>query len=278
MKKCATFAVSSNAGRIPFDTGHSERNPLNFNPLLTQRVSDLLKASRLSQKLHKWLGLFVGIQLLIWTLSGFYMVVVNIDIIHGDHLVQPPDTLGTADLAAYSDRLRSVVRDNPDATAISIKPLNGSPVVQVRTPVTTRLMSLENGAGPEVIDEALVRTLAQGYYAGTGAIESLTLIENNPPREIGARPLPLWRVDFDDVWGSTLYISSTTGALATRRHTLWRGFDFVWMLHIMDYDEREDINNWILRVVSSLGFLLVVTGVWYLYFRLNMRRWFKSAS
>ena len=46
------------------------------------------------------------------------------------------------------------------------------------------------------------------------------------------------------------------------------------MLHIMDYDEREDINNLLLRVVSFLAFLLVLSGVWHLYFRLNVKSWF----
>lgn len=50
-----------------------------------------MKASRLSQKLHKWLGLIVGVQLLIWTVSGFYMVLMDIDMIHGDHLVAEQD-------------------------------------------------------------------------------------------------------------------------------------------------------------------------------------------
>ena len=58
-----------------------------------------MRASRLSQKLHKWLGLLVGLQLVIWSISGFYMVVIDIDIIHGDHLVQPAEPISEPDLA-----------------------------------------------------------------------------------------------------------------------------------------------------------------------------------
>ena len=206
------------------------------------------------------------------------MVVVDIDIIHGDHLVQPPAVLKPDDLAKFSDQLADLANENPDATAITLTPLNGSGVINIKTADNTRLVALENTKVLGNLDEASVRVLAQTYYAGTGKIESTTLIENNPPREIGARPLPLWRVDFDDAWGSTLYISPVTGALATRRHTLWRVFDFLWMLHIMDYDEREDINNAVLRSVSILAFLLVLSGIWYLYFRLNMKSWFRRGT
>ena len=43
-----------------------------------------MKAVRLSRVLHKWLGLLIGLQLLLWTASGFYMVAVPIEVIHGD--------------------------------------------------------------------------------------------------------------------------------------------------------------------------------------------------
>ena len=85
-------------------------------------------------------------------------------------------------------------------------------------------------------------------------------------------------MNFDDAWGTTFYVSPITGELSTRRHTLWRVFDFVWMLHIMDYDERENVNNKILRTVSILALLLVLTGIWYLYFRLDVRGWLRRSS
>src|SRR3546814_3166183 len=44
----------------------------------------------LVRRTHKWLALVVGVQALLWTLTGFYMVVVHIDTIHGDHLVHAP--------------------------------------------------------------------------------------------------------------------------------------------------------------------------------------------
>src|SRR3546814_21166972 len=42
------------------------------------------------RRFHKWLALIVGVQALLWTLTGLYMVTVHIDIIHGDNLVRSP--------------------------------------------------------------------------------------------------------------------------------------------------------------------------------------------
>jgi uncharacterized iron-regulated membrane protein len=37
---------------------------------------------------HKWLSLIIGAQVMLWLATGVYMVVINLDFIHGDHLVQ----------------------------------------------------------------------------------------------------------------------------------------------------------------------------------------------
>ncbi len=48
----------------------------------------MLKPAVIARILHKWLGLLVGLQILIWLASGLYMVVVDIDFIHGNSLVK----------------------------------------------------------------------------------------------------------------------------------------------------------------------------------------------
>ncbi|MGL0160473.1 hypothetical protein O6128_23755, partial [Salmonella enterica subsp. enterica] len=52
-----------------------------------------------------------------------------------------------------------------------------------------------------------------------------------------------------------------TGERLATRHTLWRAFDVMWMLHIMDYRTREDIGNPLLRIAAILGLLLTVAGL-----------------
>jgi hypothetical protein len=47
-----------------------------------------MRTHLVARKTHKWLGLFIGLQVVVWSLSGRYMTVVHIDKIHGDHLVR----------------------------------------------------------------------------------------------------------------------------------------------------------------------------------------------
>lgn len=38
------------------------------------------------RKTHRYLGIFIGIQFVLWTLGGLYFSWTNLDEIHGDHL------------------------------------------------------------------------------------------------------------------------------------------------------------------------------------------------
>ena len=44
------------------------------------------------------------------------------------------------------------------------------------------------------------------------------------------------------------------------------------MLHIMDYAERANVHNLLLKTVQIIGLSFVLTGFWLLYFRLKPRR------
>lgn len=223
-----------------------------------------MRAIKLSRKFHKWVALFVGVQLFLWALSGFYMVVVNIETIHGDMLVKnmsgniEPDDLPSVSMGEILARV-------PGATRISLKILMDQPVYLVERGVTTMFDTRTGERLPQISSE-YAEKIAVYHYAGSGNVASVALIERDPPSEIKFFPLPVWRVDFDDAWGSSFYVDPQSGRFMSRRHTLWRAFDILWMLHIMDYDEREDVNNNLLRVFSIASIGLVFSGIWLLFF------------
>src|SRR3546814_16066697 len=101
------------------------------------------------------------------------------------------------------------------------------------------------------LNEETARQLAQSRYTGDAPILKTELV-TEAPQEVGGAPVPMWRVEFADNSESTLYLSPQTGELIAKRHDLWRWFDFLWMFHIMDYEERADVNNTLLRVAASL--------------------------
>ncbi|HXW10411.1 MAG TPA: PepSY domain-containing protein [Steroidobacteraceae bacterium] len=219
---------------------------------------------RIARLGHRWLALLVGWQLAIWFLSGLYMVVVDLDFIHGDSLVRnvaPPVRLDEAIAPLAAIRAG---RDDVQAIRMRVLPDRDQPVYEVVRTSGTELFDAGTGRPMPVLDEARIRALAQAYYAGRGSIAGAQLLTNaaDLPGEIRGRRPPVWQIDFDDWTATSLYVDPVTGRLVTRRHRFWRWFDFLWSLHIMDYVEREDVNNPLLRIATPLAFVTVAFGGW----------------
>jgi len=223
----------------------------------------------IARRIHKWLALFVGVQVLLWTMTGLYMVSVPLGIIHGDHLVRAPREQPYP-LAEILDPAQLAAR-YPGVHALRLQRLIDRPVYVVETAAGVQLLDARTGAVLPPPSEQAIRALARRWYTGTEPITEVTLL-SKAPFEMQARTPPLWRVEFEG-WGKpTLYFSPQTGELLGRRHELWRIFDFAWMLHIMDYDDRSDVNNPLLRVATWTAAAMAISGAWLLVWSFSGRK------
>ena len=227
-----------------------------------------------ARKTHKWLGLFVGLQVVIWSISGLYMTVVHIDTIHGDHLVR--HSAAPTVLAGELVDPIAVMAAN-SGQAIRLASLGARPIYVVKLQSGEVAVDARTGRAVNRPTEAEIRLLASAQYTGKDPIRSAELI-TAIPGEIRGRKPPLWRVVFDHWNKPTFYLSPVTGEVVSRRHELWRVFDFVWMLHIMDYDERENVNNPLLRVFTWGGVLMSLSGAWLLLFAFPKKKTKKAAG
>jgi Na+-transporting NADH:ubiquinone oxidoreductase subunit F len=225
----------------------------------------------IARKLHKWLGLLVGLQVLIWLLSGLYMVIMDLDFIHGDTLVR--NTQQEIQVPGNQEVRMSEVLDRfPAATDIGLTVVMGKTFYRVTSEGQRYLLDPGNGDIVSPLDEETARQIAGFHYDGKAEIAAAKLIETNPPMEIQTRRLPLWRIDFDDDYATSFYIDPHDGSLATRRFSFWRIFDFMWMLHIMDYDERQDAHHPLLISAQATGLVFVLAGVILLFYSFHRRR------
>lgn len=231
-----------------------------------------MRPARLSHFLHKWLALFVGAQAIGWIVSGLYMVAVDIDFIHGDTLVRnlvsaPPRASTWFSLEKTRARYGAI-------QSVKIKGLPGfsHPLYELQMPDSVVLLDATTGTAISPLGRDRVAMLAGRYFAGTADLVDLELLFGQPPLEIQGRSLPLWRARFDDWHQTTLYIHPDSGELVTRRHRLWRWFDALWMVHIMDYETRTDANNGLLRFASVAGLVFAGSGLWLLWFSFRFRR------
>lgn len=228
-----------------------------------------MKPAFWARRVHKWIALVIGVQALLWMLSGLYMTAISIDTIHGDHLVhrgvQPLSTIQTL---LHPDAL---ARQYPGLTGLRLKRFMSMQVFELQQGDTFTIVDARTGDRISPLNEVMARSLAESLYIGNAPIRTIELLDD-APQEVSNRPAPIWRVEFADRSETTLYLSPHTGELLAKRHDLWRWFDLLWMLHIMDYDERSDVNNLLLRTTSIIGLLFALSGLWLLVYSFGRRR------
>ena len=169
-------------------------------------------------------------------------------------------------------RIADLLIQYPDATHIGLQTVMDETLYTVITADQRYLIDPRSAAVISPLGQDAAKEIARFHFSGDAAISRTALITSSPPTEIQTRRLPLWRVDFDDRYSSSFYIDPYSGKLATRRHKYWRIFDFMWMLHIMDYDQRSDAHNLLLKVAEFSGLTFAMTGLWLLFYSFSGRR------
>ena len=94
--------------------------------------------------------------------------------------------------------------------------------------------------------------------------QTIEIIEE-PKRgsEYRGRNLPLYKVVSVSNEGKEInvYQDPFTGEIVAIRSAQWRIWDFMWGLHIMDWVDRDNIDNFLLKVFSFLALLTSISGI-----------------
>jgi len=230
------------------------------------------------RKTHRYLGLFIGVQFLLWTLGGLYFSWSNIDDIHGDHLKRPagamPPSLSlvspSVPMLALSQRPGQATGATDSVMSVQLIEVLGQPVYQLNYRMQhgnghamphTQLADARTGRLRGELTKAEAVAVAQQGFAGPSAVEQVEyLTTTNGHHEYREKPLPAYAVTFRQPAHATVYVAAGMGTVQTVRTDSWRIFDVLWMLHTMDYEGRDDMNNSILRAFSVLGLLTVASG------------------
>ena len=209
--------------------------------------------------IHKWIGLFLGIQLVIWMLSGFIMGWLVHDEVEGHHLQKHQEhKMDPLSVTVDIPSLLQTIPEQEVLREISNSIFRNVAVLIIRTDLATRMYNAETGVFIPV-NEYLARLIAEDDFIGKGDVVKVSeiLAPTMETREsIGLG----WRVDFNNDENSSLYLSAETGQIWERRNDTWRFFDIFWMLHIMDYENRKDFNNWIVILSSWIVLWLTISG------------------
>lgn len=219
------------------------------------------------RRIHKWLALAAGIQVSIWAFSGLYMTVIDLETIHGNHLVKEFEEpkLNRALIKPISkELLKSLV----PVQSIQLTSYFGAPVYEVALGEKRVVVDALTGQSKSDLSEQQVEQNATAIYTGKAKIKAIQKLTEYPG-EIDGRKMPVWQVQYDDVLNSTLYFHHSSGRLVSKRTDLWRVFDVFWVLHIMDFMESRGYEGYLFRIFSISSLLLAIFGTWLLIFRLR---------
>lgn len=226
--------------------------------------------ARIAAAAHRWITLFVGIQVLLWIASGAFFAIVPIERVRSEHRIREVKSLPLD--AAIPAALPRIVAGLPGPpTRLVLEHRTTGPVVLAefadRRPL---LYDATSGQRLAPIDADAAARLARDYVLEKPAVANITEVTAAGPEYRGA--LPAWRVQFTDAEGLAVYVARDTATVTARRSDLWRLYDALWALHIMDWRNHEDFNNGLLVTSSVAGLVVAISGIALLPFRFRWRR------
>ena len=194
-----------------------------------------MKTKKFTRNLHRYLSIFISIQLLLWTISGIYFAYNKIELVRGEQYRLPKnveyrifDRLGTSIIETIEYGEKSY-KTYPEGNVI--EPLTKEEAIKITAQKTTL----------NPLEVSLVTELYPGAeYRGS---------------------LPVYKVKTDTKDDINVYVGYMTGDIGSIRSDSWRIWDLMWSLHIMDYRERDNINNILLRILSILALVTSISGI-----------------
>jgi uncharacterized iron-regulated membrane protein len=213
------------------------------------------------RRIHKWVGLVIGLQFLAWAISGTAMALLDMDEVGGgakaENLLPPLPDGGQA-----WPHVQRALAGQP-ISALAIRNFPQGQALEAQTPAGVRLFDAKTGSVISLDRDAAVSIARAAHPEGALPTQVRSLGELT--LAVREHELPIWQVDFADAKHSSYYVSGTTGELLERRNDSWRWWDFFWMLHNMDYAKRISFNHPLIIMVGFAMVWLAATGFWLLF-------------
>jgi uncharacterized iron-regulated membrane protein len=218
--------------------------------------------------LHRYLGIAVGLLMLVWFASGIVMMYVGFPRLTEQGRAAALAPIPWQACCRVADGL---VPDDQQFYRVQIENLVGVPVLRLRRPPRPdAVIDLAEGVGVRRVDSADARAIALDVISRTvgraSVVSADTIDEDQWTVGRYRRDRPLHRFTFDDLERSTIYVSSTNGQIVLRttsrvRFWNWLGAIPHWF-YLMAL--RSDGPLWSETVIwaAILGTFLTVLGLY----------------
>ena len=199
---------------------------------------------------HKYLSLIISIQLLLWTISGIYFAFNKIELVRGEQYIveEKNSSLNIENLNISSStkgievfkRLNQWVVKVEMDTGFKYQDLLGNEVYELSPNQAIEVVKLKTTLSP---------------------IDAMKINESSARSEFRGRSLPIYKIKTNSSDDTNVYVDVMSGKIVAIRSDSWRIWDFLWGAHIIDYKERDNINNILLKIFSVLALFSSLSGI-----------------
>ena len=172
-----------------------------------------LRLHALGSKIHKWLAIFVGVQVLLWMGTGALMSFLDLEEVRSEHVVSREQEALPADAP-----LPAWVANDGALAAVTMRSLDGDAVTEVRmVDGSVSLHDPMTGHKLSPISTETAKSIALRAWTGPRTtIEAARLIDEPVGTEFRG-PFPSWQVTYADEASTRIYIDAASGTLGAAR-------------------------------------------------------------
>ena len=211
---------------------------------------------------HKYLSFFISIQLLLWTISGIYFAFNKIENVRGEqYRVQ----------TSSDYNFQKIEFEIPNAESVNVKKRLGKTIIAASTKNGMRYFNEEGGALQKISFDEAKQLVSKQTSLKPMAVEEIYTSEKGS--EYRGRELPIYKVVTRNANDNEInaYLNIFTGEVVAIRSAQWRIWDLMWGFHIMDWQERDNIDNLLLKIFSILALVSSISGI-LLFFKIDIKK------
>ncbi|MDB3867880.1 hypothetical protein N9333_03530 [Gammaproteobacteria bacterium] len=211
---------------------------------------------------HKYLSFFISIQLLLWTISGIYFAFNKIENVRGEQYRAQTSS---------NYNFQKIEFEIPDAVSVNVKNRLGKTIIAASTKNGMRYFDEEGRVLQKISFDEAKQLVSKHTFLKPIAVEEIYTSEEGS--EYRGRELPLYKVVTRNANDNEInaYLNIFTGEVVAIRSAQWRIWDLMWGFHIMDWQERDNIDNLLLKIFSILALVSSISGI-LLFFKIDIKK------
>jgi uncharacterized iron-regulated membrane protein len=212
------------------------------------------------RNIHKYLSFFISLQLLLWTVSGIYFSFNKIELVRGEQYRLP---------SSFSLNLDQLKGNHENISNFDVINRVDQQILIISDPSGRKYLDTNGNPVSMLTVEQAKLTVKEN--STLNPIDVFLIDQERNGSEYRGRELPLYQVLSlnKDQKSINVYVNPYSGKIVAIRSLQWKIWDLMWGFHIMDWQTRDNINNFLLKVFSILALISSVSGV-LLFFRFRI--------